>query len=55
MQHKKKQNKDNVIHVRVTDGLKQLVARMAKEDHRSLSNFLQWLILQEASRRVTPP
>lgn len=55
MQHKKTPPKDHVIHVRVTKRLKQQAVQLAKGDNRSLSNFIQWLILQEADRRLTIP
>lgn len=38
------------LHVRVKPSIKAAAVRMAREDNRSLANWLEWLIEAEAAR-----
>jgi predicted HicB family RNase H-like nuclease len=38
------------LHVRVKPSIKAAAVRMAREDNRSLSRWLEWLIEAEAAR-----
>lgn len=45
-------NRDQQMNMRVHPATKNAALRMAKEDGRSLTNFIEHLILAEAKRRT---
>lgn len=44
-------SKPSTITVRVTHEVKALIVKRAQEEHRSITSYLEWLVLKDARRR----
>lgn len=43
-------NKPETITFRVSSEFKALLVRRAKEEHRSITAYIEWLVLQDAAK-----
>lgn len=43
--------KPESVTIRVTAEVKALIVKQAKEEHRSITSYLEWLVLKDARRR----
>ena len=43
--------KTDILHIRISPDVKNAAASNAQEDRRNLSNYIEWLILQDCAKR----
>ncbi|MGB5425930.1 MAG: CopG family transcriptional regulator [Gammaproteobacteria bacterium] len=43
-------SKDKILNIRIDPELKKVAKKVAESDHRSLSNWVTWLIQREVKR-----